>query len=78
VADAHIQDVGPGARCRVPSLKFAQVVLQTVEALLPEPPVVADPLGSLLETISPEAAQVLASLSVLFDEPRPFKIGNMF
>jgi len=76
--DAHIQNVGPGARWRVLGLKFAKVVVQTLKALIPELAVVADPVRSLLKPIGPKAAQVLAPFSALFYEPRPHQICNMF
>src|SRR5258708_6427240 len=55
--------------CRVLSLQFVQIGLQTVEALLPETAVVLQPIRGILERRRIEAARAPLRVSAAADEP---------
>jgi hypothetical protein len=50
-------------------LQFAQVVVEAIEALLPVPTVLADPVGHVAQPFRLEAARSPLSLAPLLDEP---------
>src|SRR6476659_9360668 len=49
-------------------LQLAQVVVESLEALLPETPVLADPVGDVAEPLRLEGARPPLRLAALFDE----------
>src|SRR4029078_9307485 len=54
-------------------LQLAQVVVESLETLLPEPSVVAAPVGDVAEPLRLEGAGTPLRLAALFDEAGPLE-----
>ena len=60
----------PPAKPLVPPLHLFQVLIESIEALLPEPPITLDPFGDLFEPIGFETAGPPLRFAATRDEPR--------
>src|SRR5262245_19186256 len=58
-------------------LEFPEVFVQAVEALLPEPSIVSDPVGDLAERIGAQRAELPAAEPPFLDEPRALQAGDV-